>query len=181
MRVNIGYPADYEPPLVQSVDVWFPKGGLYNGAKYPRCSQSTLSRSGPRACPKGSIMGRGTGSARADTVRTYPKITVVNGGPSRMYFYTVLNNPARVQAPVTGTITRPRGTRWSYKLHAVIPRVLQVVAGVPLTLDELHITAGRGDWLATISCPADRRWPYHAEVNFDDGTTLPHDGNVPCR
>ena len=75
-------------------------------------------------------MGHGGGVARADTTFTYPKITVVNGGAQRVFAYTVLNNPARVQTPVIGTITKLSG-RWSYRLHVVIPKVLQVVAGRP--------------------------------------------------
>ena len=50
-------------------------------------------------------VGSGSGTAYADTVITRPKITVVNGGGDRVYFYTVLNNPARVQVPVIGYVT----------------------------------------------------------------------------
>jgi hypothetical protein len=181
VRAKIDYPADYDPPLVQSVDVWFPRAGVYNGGKFPSCSQSTLARKGLAACPKGSIMGHGTGDALADTVITHPQITVVNGGARRVYFYTVLNNPARVQAPVPGVVTKlPRG-KWGYKLHTTIPKVLQVVAGIPIKLKTLHITAGRSDWIATTSCPRTKRWDYHAEVLFDTGQTVTYDGSTACR
>lgn len=177
----IDMPADYDPPLVESVDVWFPKGGLYNGAKHPRCSESTLNRHGPSKCPRGSIMGRGRATARADDVPTFPQITVVNGGSKRVYFYTVMTNPARVQTPVVGKITKLRSSRWSYRLHATIPRKLQIVAGVPIHLQKLQVSAGKGDWLATTSCPPSKRWPYHAEVTFNTGQVIKHDGSVACR
>ena len=91
-------------------------------------------------------MGRGTGVATADTNFTYPKITIVNGGQHKVFAYTILNNPARVQTPVIGTITKLSG-RWSYKLHVVIPKVLQVVAGVPIVLHSLHLSpAGATGW-----------------------------------
>jgi hypothetical protein len=181
VRARIHIPAQYDPPLVQSVDVWFPRAGVYNGAKFPRCSQNTLARRGLTACPRGSIMGHGTGDALADTVITHPQITVVNGGPTRVYFYTVLNNPARVQAPVPGIVTKLAHGRWGYKLHAVIPKVLQVVAGVPIKLQTLHIVAGRGDWVATTSCPPSRRWGYHVEAHFETGQTIGFNGSVACR
>lgn len=177
---HIEMPDDFEPPLVRSVDVWFPAGGLYNGAKHPRCSQAVLSRRGLKGCPRGSIMGKGRGNALADTVITRPRITVVNGGPRKVFFYTVMTNPAYVQAPVPGTITK-LGGKWSYKLHAVIPRSLQIVAGIPIYLQGLHIAAGRGDWLATTACPASKRWAYHVEANFANGQTVEHDGSTPCR
>ena len=86
-------------PTVTKLDVWFPGGTRYNGGSYPSCSYQRLNAAGPNACPKGSVMGSGTGLAYADTVVTRPQITVVNGGRDRVYFYTVLNNPARVQVP----------------------------------------------------------------------------------
>jgi hypothetical protein len=180
VTAHIHIPNDYDPPLVQSVDVWFPKGGLYNGGKFPKCSQNTLARRGLRGCPAGSIMGHGTAMATADTVPTIPKITVVNGGADRVFFYTVLTNPARVQEPVPGIITKVGGG-WSYKLHVTIPTSLQVVAGIPIRVSKLHITAGRGDWIATTSCPRDHRWRYHSETLFTTGARIRSDGSVACR
>jgi hypothetical protein len=98
-------------------------------------------------------MGSGIGTAYADTTITQPQMTVVNGGGSVVYFYTVLNNPARVQEPIVGHITRLSG-QFAYHLSAQIPQNLQVVAGVPIELTYLNITAGRGDWLATTGVPA---------------------------
>lgn len=127
-------------------------------------------------------MGRGRGKATADDVFTYPKIAVVNGGRAKVFFYTVLTNPARVRAPVVGKLTKPGG-RWSYKLYTRIPRVLHVVAGIPIVLRELHIKAGdpRKDWIATTSCPRDGRWRYHVLVTFTTGQTKTYDDSVPCR
>jgi hypothetical protein len=180
VRLKIFYPSGYEPPLVDSIDVWFPKGGQYNGGRYPSCSYRRLNALGPVGCPKGSIMGHGSGVATADTNYTYPKITIVNGGQHVAFGYTVLNNPARVQTPVVGTITKLSG-RWSYRLHLVIPKILQVVAGVPIVLHSIHLYGGRGDWLATTYCPPSQKWAYHAVTRFDDGQALVTDGTVTCR
>jgi hypothetical protein len=180
VRIAIGIPEGYEPPLLSEIDVWFPRGGLFEGGRYPTCSVATLDRKGPAGCPAASIMGYGGGVARADTAPSYPKITVVNGGQRVVDFYTVLNNPARVQEPVPGTVTRLSG-RWSYRLQVVIPKNLQVVAGVPLVLQSLHIAAGRGDWLATTYCPPDHRWRWKALAVFDEGQQLSPAGAVACR
>jgi hypothetical protein len=142
-----------QQPMLQKLDLWFPKGAKYNGARYKSCSFHVLNSVGPRGCPKGSIMGSGGGTAFADTVITHPTITVVNGGANAVYFYTVLNNPARVQTPVVGHLTRLHG-QFAYHLSATIPQILQVVAGVPIKLTELHITAGRGKWLELTATPA---------------------------
>jgi len=108
---------DVEKPIVQRFLVHFPQGGVFNGAKYPKCSENVMARKGTKACPKGSIMGKGTGAAYADDVITHPIITIVNGGKDKVYFYTILNNPARVQAPVLGQLKYlgKRG-KWSYQM-----------------------------------------------------------------
>ena len=66
VRIKIGIPVNYDPPLVSEIDVWFPRGGLYNGGKYPTCSVRKMDEFGPSGCPKTSIMGYGSGVARAD-------------------------------------------------------------------------------------------------------------------
>ena len=180
VRIKIGIPVNDEPPLVKEIDVWFPRGSLYQGGKFPTCSEQRMNVGGPSVCPKQSIMGSGGGVARADRTLSFPKITVVNGGQHVVYFYTVLNNPARVQEPVPGTVTKLSGI-WAYKLHVRIPKNLQVVAGVPLVLQSLHISAGHGDWLSTTSCPASHKWNWKALALFNAGERIDTDGSVSCR
>jgi len=165
-------PEQFEPPIIQRGTAFFPKGSLYNGKKYPKCSLSRLNRKGPTGCPKGSIMGKGTGSAFADTVITRPKITVVNGGAKNVWLYTVLNNPARVQTGVPGKVTKLSGNpKYGYRMEFTVPQVLQVVAGVPIQLRDLTFKVGKKDWLATVSCPKDKKWRYGLETKFDNGGT----------
>jgi hypothetical protein len=152
---------------VTKVELWFPAGSLYNGASYPSCSYDRLNAAGPNACPKGSIMGSGTGTAFADTVVTRPRITVVNGGGTRVYFYTVLNNPARVQIPVIGYVTRVPGA-FAYHLSATIPPQLRVVAGVPIKFTGLQLSAGRGTWLSVTAPPSGIK----LVTTFSDGTKI---------
>jgi hypothetical protein len=171
----------YERPIMTGGRVLFPRAGNWNGAKHPKCALNTLTRQGVGACPKGSIFGKGTAKAWADTEITRPRITVVNGGAKRVYFYTVLTNPARVRAPVVGKIEQLGTGPWKYRLDYRVPVSLQVVAGVPITVTELDITAGKGDYLETTSCPRNRRWPYKAWIYLDDGRQIPVKGSTPCR
>lgn len=152
-------------PIVQTFDVLFPKGSLYNGGKIKSCSYGRLNAGGPTACPKASIVGSGTGNAYADTVITHPKITVVNGGKNKIFFFTVLNNPARVQSPVVGNITKMSG-KYAYKLHVVVPTLLQFVAGVPIELTQLHVTVGKGSYLSTTSCGPGGKWPFSITTGY---------------
>jgi hypothetical protein len=155
-------------PIVVTFQLLFPKGSLYQGNRYPICSFAKVSN-GPQACPKGSIMGHGSGVAYADTTRTSPQITVVNGGKSKIWFYTVLNNPARVQEPVTGRITRMHG-KWAYKLSVTVPDNLRIVAGVPIELTSLNVTAGHRAWIATTGCPHGH-WPFMVTTGYENPNT----------
>lgn len=150
-------------PIVTKFIVWFPKGSLYQGGKFPSCSKSKIAK-GPSACPKASIMGSGSGTAYASTSTTHPKITVVNGGAKTIYFYTVLNNPARVRKAVVGTLSKSSG-QFAYQLSVPIPKELQVVAGTPIELTNLKVTAGKGAWLATTACPGGK-WPFKVVTDF---------------
>jgi hypothetical protein len=184
-RGTIERPADSAPSVVRSFDVWWPKGWRYNGAKHPACTEATLSKKGPGGCPPESIVGRGDFGHRdpgdGDTTFMRRPLTVINGGATRMNLWVVLQNPARVQAAVTTTITKVSSSRWSYRLHADIPGSLQVVSGIPITLDFYRVKLGRSDWIATTNCPRDRRWPYHLRVTSTSGQVFDATGSVACR
>ena len=157
-----------------------PEGPLYNGDKFPTCSYNRLDALGPADCPKDSIVGHGGGQATADTNFTYPKITIVSTGarPAGIRLHHPRTTPPACRRRWWED-DRLSG-RWSYKLHVVIPKVLQVVAGVPIVLHSLHLFAGRGDWLATTYCPPNHKWAYHAVTHFSSGDTLVTDGAVGC-
>ncbi len=179
---TITMPRDVDPPTAQSVDVWFPKAGNYNGGKWPVCAQAVLARSGPDACPPRSIMGHGRAVAYADEVEAGARGTVVNGGARKAYVYVTLQRPARVRQSVPVAITKLSGDpKWGYKAHADIPKSLQIVAGIPLRVDSIRATVGRGDWIATTGCPSDHRWRYHVETHYSTGQVVKTDGSVACR
>ncbi len=181
VRAKIDIPHDYDPPLVQSVTIWTSKAGNYNGAKFPTCSFTAMERSGLRTCPARSIMGHARAVADADGTKSYPKITIVNGGAKYVYFYVELSTPARVKQPIAATITKLTSGRWQYRLDFKIPRNLQIVAGIPLRAEGFHALFGREDWLATTYCPPDRKWRWHAEGRYSSGQVVPADGTIACR
>jgi hypothetical protein len=183
VKVNWTTPGDGDKPVIQKGIVYFPKGSLYNGGKYPSCAQNKITRDGPKACPPHSIMGTGTGTAFADTVVTRPAITVVNGGANKVYLYTVLNNPAYVRAPVPGVIEKLSG-QWAYKLTLTVPKSLQIVAGVPIALQDLTVTAGgksyAKDWLATTACTGGK-WPFSVQTFYDNASDSTFESSTACR
>ena len=132
-----------EPPIVVGSDILLPKTGQWNGGKYKTCSKATLNRKGPKGCDPKSIIGSAKGVAFADTVDAKPTVTMVNGGKSKIYAYTVLYHPTLVKEPVVLNIKKqPRSSKWGYKVSFRVPETLQIVAGVPVTLRSLKFKVG---------------------------------------
>jgi hypothetical protein len=181
VRAKIDIPHDYDPPLVESVTAWIGPGGIYNGAKFPVCNFKALQRSGPSVCPERSIVGHARLKADADGVKTYPKITIVNGGATKFYMWGELKYPARLREALPVTVTRLTSGPWKYRWQFKVPRHLQIVAGIPLRVEIFHAILGRKDWLASTSCPPDRKWRWYGEGRYSSGQVVSARGSVPCR
>jgi hypothetical protein len=177
-------------PVVNKIEVLLPKGGYYAGGKLPKgvkgkvtpkCSEAKMLNGLPQdQCPKGSIVGKGSGTAWADTVKTTVKLTFVNGGANMMYAFTELTNPAVVQLPVPGKIEKQSG-QWGYKATFTVPEDLQIVAGVPISLINLKASITAKNYIFTTSCPKDKKWPY--QVTTYQNTTAPavFKSSTPCK
>jgi hypothetical protein len=86
---DITDPAAEQPPVNNRVQINFPKGGKWNGPKFPKCSANILASKGPSGCPSGSKLGTGSGVGMAKPVVTDPvqaKLTIFNGGSSILVY-----------------------------------------------------------------------------------------------
>jgi hypothetical protein len=178
-----------EPPIITGGDVLLPKGGTYNGGKYKTCSGAKMRKEQTTdICPKASIMGSGKGVAFADNVDAKPTVTFVNGGKSTLWAFTTLYNPALVQEPIAIKIKKLSGSKWAYRASFRVPKVLQVVAGVPITLRSFNYNIGgksyAREFITTTSCPKSKKYPYEATAFYlyNDGTTASkkYASTVPC-
>lgn len=166
-------------PIVDKVVIDFPKGSLYLGGTYAKCTKAKLELDLPSVvCPK-AIVGKGTGEAWADTAKTRPKFTLVNGGASDVFLYTELVNPAVVNAPVPGKIKKG-GKYGGYRLTLTVPDELKVVAGTPISLISVNIQTKAKNWLATTSCPKNRKWPFQVTSQQDSTADAVFTSSVRC-
>jgi len=181
--------AGVEAPIVTGGDILIAKGGVYNGGKYKTCSEQAMRRAqSTDVCPKESIMGGGRGVAFADTVDAKPRVELVNGGANTVWAFTTLYNPALVQEPVRISIQKLGSPKWGYKASFRVPKVLQVVAGVPITLRSLSYSIGgkpyAKEYIATTSCPKTKKYPYEATAHYlySDSTVgaSTYKGTVAC-
>lgn len=190
-----------EPPIITGGDVLIAKGGVWGGGKYPKCSGAAMRKAqSTDVCPAKSIVGAGSGVAFADQVDAAPDVVFVNGGKSTLWAFTTLYNPALVQEPIEIKIKKQSG-KWAYKASFRVPKVLQVIGGVPVTLRDFSFKIG-GKFklpgtsktinaskyapllLATTGCPKSKKYPYQATAHYlyNDDTTAsrPYNGSVAC-
>jgi RND superfamily putative drug exporter len=179
VRLRVRSPRGMDPPTALTARLDLPEGTAIDGGRYPSCERAALKRGGVEACPAASVMGHGSMLAEADTAPARGVVTVVNGGEDRVWLYTTLQNPVRIEDVIDGKID-DGGDNGGTRLEFSFPESLQTVGGVPIGLRELHLQAGHGQWLTTTSCPDDGRWPYSGEASFADGTTASYADDVPC-
>jgi hypothetical protein len=172
-----------EPPIITGGDVLIPKGGVWGGGKYPTCSGAKMRKAqGTDVCNPKSIVGAGSGVAFADQVDAAPDVVFVNGGANTLWAFTTLYNPAIVQEPIQLKIKKQRG-KWAYKASFRVPKVLQIIGGVPVTLRSFNYKIG-GKFrlpgerkvtnasryaprlLATTSCPKSGKYPAQATAHY---------------
>lgn len=166
---------DVEAPIVTGIDIKIGKGLGWNNGGFVRCAKAQLDRSGPRGCPSQSLMGSAYATGRADTVPARLDLTFFNGGPNLVYVYAVLNNPARVRETLTLHTKRLSGPGpWGESEQVSIPHSLQLVAGIPLTMDQIKFTVGGKPYakkfIYSTSCPAGG-WRYRVDLHYAYGSS----------
>lgn len=179
--------AGYEPPIVTGLDILMGKGLVWNADDYVKCAKRVLDREGPEGCPKKSIMGGADVTARADTVITHPDIVFVNAGWKQTFAYTTLYQPALLEETIVVKRTRKSGP-WSHQESLRVPKVLWVVAGVPIQVTGAKLRIGgksyARDYIVSTSCPKGG-WRYRATTYylFSTGATGRDtiDDSIPCK
>ncbi|WP_210495754.1 hypothetical protein [Patulibacter sp. SYSU D01012] len=175
-------PDGQNKPVMEKMEILFPKGSLYKGGSVPSCAISKMQGGNlPKdVCPKGSIVGSGSANAWADTVKTTAKFTLVNGGAKNVYLFTEMENPAIVQVPVPGKIKKG-GKLGGYVLTLDVPDDLKIVGGAPISLIDAHIKTKSKNWLMTTSCPKNKKWPFETTAWFDNGNQAKFSSSVKCK
>ena len=158
----------FDPLIITGEDILFGEGFSYNGDRYPRCLRVVLDFHGPAGCPRGSIMGSAWGTGRADTILANLKVILFNAGAARLLAYAWVDNPARVRRTVVVSTQNLIGP-WRRQSTFMVPENLQVVAGMPIQLNNLHFSLGGRPWakdyITTTSCP-DGGWRYQANLHY---------------
>jgi hypothetical protein len=116
-----------KPPPLTNTTLRFPKGAALNARYFKKCSVSTLSSKGPSACPKESVVGKGTatGDARPILADVKAKITLFNGQSASGNPAIIVYAQPEISAPfaVQGEIKRQKGGPYGYVLSVDVPPI----------------------------------------------------------
>lgn len=170
-----------DPSQIISGSLWLPRGLALNPGAIPDCSRRSRLYPGIEGCPDDSIVGQpryGVAFTDIDDQFTDPDSVFVNGGPGRIWAFMTIYDPALVQELVAIEVHGLRGKKWSYRLDFRIPKVLMVVAGVPISLRSFDLELDgieRAPGYLTLNrrCPRRGHFAYRASLTFlhNDGTT----------
>jgi hypothetical protein len=185
VKITITTLGDELHPVVTGLELWYGRGIEFHRDRVPVCTIKTLNQMGPDGCPAKSHVGLSPGGAIAsDDLGPNPTFNFINGPGGTLVPYTVLQRPARVRAPLTAKVVHNPRSRFPNRDLWDVPDVLQVVAGIPITLSDITMQFGGQSWakdyIATTGCPKGG-WEFRVRVRTDTAGVLETTGRAPCR
>lgn len=187
IRVTISSPTP-EPSTTEGVTLFFSKGIQFNNRAFPTCTQAAIQRAkGIAACPKGSIVGKGSaravgflGGARVPEDLT---VTAVNGPRDTLLLYVKGTNPLPISDAIVGKLAKANG-QFGSQLKVTIQKTLrEIIPGTYAPLVYFDVTVkgtatvkrGKGkrakktkvNYVETTACPKSRQWPFRGDFTFD--------------
>jgi hypothetical protein len=169
----------------------FTYGAHVNGALFPSCTADTIRNHKP--CPKGSIIGTGTGLG---TVGEPPnateepiKLTLYNGPKGKSIVFRVQGEaPVVIDVPFDADFKTLSGGDYNYQLTVPIPDILQRVAGLPISIKFLKVKVGatvkkkgkKRGWIETLICPPKALVPISGDFSFVNTNPFHVDTYIHC-
>lgn len=170
-------------PITNRIDLFVPERFRSAGAKLPKCGQATLEGKGPKACPKGSIVGNGTALGYTilggQFVIEHLTLTIFNGQGGALLTWVEGLSPVVIETAVPGLIGKPAG--FGQELSFTIPHgLLEPLPGASGWLQTLKARlSGKVGWLRTTSCPP-HPWSLKAELGYTNGQALSLQAKLAC-
>ena len=169
----------------------FTYGARVNGQLFPSCTADKIRNHEP--CPKGSIIGKGTGLG---TVGDPPNaaeepidITLYNGPKGKSIVFRIQGEqPAVIDVPFDAPLKTLSGGAYNYELTVTVPDILQRIAGLPISLKFFNVKVGatrkvkgkKRGWIETLICPPKALVPISGDFTFIDADPFHTDTFIHC-
>lgn len=187
VETHLTTPEGVVRPTLTGIEVWYGRGIEFRRKGVPTCSVKTLSEGGPEACPPESRLGAGSGPNADDGLNPIPKLHFFSAPGGKMIAYATLLRPARVRAVLDDRPVLDAPGPWPFRDAWAFPRTLQVVAGIPITIDDLRLafgyTKGAKNYISSTSCPRGG-WAWRVRLHTwtapGGAAALTANGRAPC-
>jgi hypothetical protein len=170
----------------------FSYGAHLNGKFFPSCSADTIRNH--KACPRGSLIGTGTGLGvvGGDTSNpTKEPITLKlynNNKGNGITFLIQGDNPVPIDVPFDAPLKTLSGGTYNYVLTVNVPSILQQVAGLPISIDFLNVKVGattkhkgkKVGYIETLICPPGALVPLQGDFSFINSQPFHTDTFIHC-
>jgi hypothetical protein len=177
---------DYTAALTQAV-LDFSYGAHLNGNLFPSCAPKTLQAG--KSCPKGSLIGTGTGEgALADAVEPIT-LKLYNGPSGKSITFRIEGaTPAHIDSAFAAPLETFSGGLYNYGLTVPVPEELHRIAGVDVSLHFLNVTVNakrkvhgktRG-YIETLICPPGALVPMGLQFSFLEAPVFHSDDYIHC-
>jgi hypothetical protein len=183
-------PPGGQPATVTKAVIDFSHGATVNSRLFPSCQTGRLNRIGMKACPRGSRVGGGSTVAVGAGVVETLQVTAFNGPHGRsVLFYLHANAPVRINQAIQAPLVQIRSRFYAYQLTLAVPRNLQVIAGVPVsvlaTVKSTVVQRVRGrsvrrGYIEVPLCPPGALVPLRGVFSFTGAPTETVNSGIAC-
>jgi hypothetical protein len=183
-----GQPAD----TLTKVVLKFTYGAHLNGALFKSCSADMIRNHKP--CPKGSLIGSGTalgilGGGTSNPTQEPINVTLYNGPKGKSITFELKGQaPAVIDVPFDAPLQTFSSGNYNYQLTVDVPDILQVVAGIPISLDFFNVKVGattkshgkKRGYIEALICPPLALVPIQGDFSFLNADPFHIDTYIHC-
>jgi hypothetical protein len=191
LSISLGFTSDEasQASVLQRAIIFFPYGSQLNGKLFPSCTAAALADHGKSACPKGSLIGKGTALGTAGDIREKITVSLYNGkGGKNIVFYLQGTDPVKLNVPWESPLQPFSSGKWNFKLTVDVPESLQRIVGLDVGIEDFSVKVDakrkvkgrtRG-YIETLICPPGALVPLEGIFSFIDAPSITQDSFLSC-
>lgn len=190
VAVEVSTPDGGPPSPLESVDLRFPQGATLNDDRFATCTVQKLEDVGRTACPKDSLIGKGTARADVRPLLDFPigasihaYVGPMKRGARTLLFSAVTRDVVNLNLVIEGMLRKTKG-RYGYRLTFEVPEINTVPGSPPAAVDLFDVTIdgkvkGRSFIEAPRRCPSGGM-PFSGTFGYADGSSSSTRATIGC-